>query len=237
MKFSVRQVQQALNRQGFRLQTDGIMGPKTEAAISAFKGRHGLRRRPTIGPITAGLLFGDKPTKASAPSVAEEFFPPWVNELGRYMWLHEVRDKEKLSAWLKSDGAFLGDPSKLPWCGDAMQTAIRLTLPNEPFPGALGKNPYWARNWALFGKKHPLALGVMVPITRGKGGHIGTAVGYDPMLKRVRIRGGNQSNTINDTWIKEKRVIDYRAPVTWNGVLPAIPIMDASGQVISTNEA
>lgn len=244
MQYTVRQLQRALNKHGFPVDVDGVMGPETEAAVSAFKGKHGLRRRPLIGPLTYKLLFGKR--RPRPPEGSDDIFPPWLNELGRYMHLHEVRDNEELSRWLRSDGATLGDPAKLPWCGDAMQTAIRLTLPSEPFPGALGENPYWARNWALLGREHPLALGVMVAMVRPGGGHIGSAVGYDPKLRRIRIRGGNQSNMINDTWADEARVIGlrkpghatgYRVPVTYDKKLPPIPIMNAEGAVISRNEA
>lgn len=243
MTYTTRQLQEALNRHGYRVAIDGIMGPETENAISNFKGSHGLRRRPLIGPLTAKLLFGDDiPDRRDN----DRDFPPWVNELGRYMGLHEVRDKGILSRWLKSDGGTLGDPSKLPWCGDAMHTAIRLTLPDEPFPGPLGENPYWARNWVYLGHEHELALGVMVVSKRGSGGHISTAVGYDPQRRRIRVRGGNQSNTINDTWIDEgrtlglrgpKRAEGYRKPATYGKALPPIPIMNSAGQVISRNEA
>ena len=118
-----------------------------------------------------------------------------------------------------------------------METAIRLTLPNEPFPDALGINPYWARNWALLGEKSKLALGAIIVIKRGSGGHIASAVGYDPRNKRIRIRGGNQSNQISDTWVKEDRVLAIRKPSTWKHQLPPIPIMNSRGAVISTNEA
>ena len=235
MTYTTRQVQQALNRHGYKLVEDNIMGPNTEAAISDFKGKHGLMPRPLIGPLTEKLLFGGGTKPRKKPD--DEKSPPWVNELGRHMGWHEVYNRSALMAWLRSDGGTLGDPSKLPWCGDAMHTAIRLTLPDEKFPGDLGKNPYWARNWALFGDKSDLRYGVMVVIVRGSGGHIATAVGYDPVRKRVRIRGGNQSNAITDTWIDEARVIAYRAPKTWPHELPPIPIMNSSGQVISRNEA
>ena len=248
--YSVKQIQEALIDQGHKIKADGIMGPNTELAISNFKADNGLRRRPLIGPLTIELLFDKKKVRKSIFNFdffkKDHVYPPWVNELGRHMNWHEVRDNAKLQEWLRSDGATLGDPAKLPWCGDAMATAIRLTLPNEQFPGALGENPYWARNWVLFGDETQLALGAMIVATRGSGGHIATAVGYDPDKRRIRVRGGNQSNSINDTWLDEGRIVGYRSPMnatgyrkptTWRHKLPPIPIMNSAGQVVSTNEA
>ena len=234
MIYTTRQIQQALNKHGYKLEEDNVMGPLTEAAITAFKRRNGLRARPTIGPITLGLLFDEgKPRKKPG----DDTYPAWLTELALYMGRHETRDNWLLRKWLKSDGRTLGDPSKLPWCGDAIQTAIRLTLPKEQFPGALGKNPWWARNFLLLGKKTKLKLGAIVVASRGSGGHVAAAVGYDPKRKRVRVRGGNQSNMVSDTWLDERRVLGYRAPKTWPHELPPIPIMNSKGQVVSTNEA
>jgi len=54
--------------------------------------------------------------------------------------------------WLKRDGRSLSDPVKNPWCGDFVETCIRIALPNEPLLGALGTNPYRTGTWLLFGQ-------------------------------------------------------------------------------------
>ena len=54
--YSVKDIQQALNKHGYKLKIDGAMGPKTEKAISAFKRKRGWRARPWIGPLTAEAL-------------------------------------------------------------------------------------------------------------------------------------------------------------------------------------
>lgn len=231
-------IQRALLAKGFDPEgIDGIIGPKTEAAISAFKASRGLLARPYIGPITLDLLLGATPP--SAPTGTPS--PPWVNELGRYLWKHETRDSAILRRWLASDGKTLGDPAKLPWCADAIQTAVRLTLPQEPFPGKVGANPYLARNWMDFGEPTVLAYGAIAIFWRGSrtgmSGHIGAAVGHDPRGKRLRIRGGNQSDMISDAWLDEARLLGYRKPKTWPHPLPPVPIMNSAGAVISTNEA
>ncbi|MBO6553241.1 MAG: peptidoglycan-binding protein [Roseitalea sp.] len=233
-------IQEALADKGFYDgRVDGIYGPKTEAAIIAFKRSVGLRARPYFGPITQAKLFDANAKANKAPA-----FPslvPWLNEIGKYIGRHESADYSILSRWLRSDGAYLGDPRRFPWCGDAVQTAIKRTLPSEPFPGRVGQNPYLARNWLDFGEPEELRFGVVVVLWRGSrsgmSGHVCFAIGYDPKRRRIRVRGGNQSNRVSDTWVREDRVLGYREPVTFGHELPPIPIMNSAGAVISTNEA
>lgn len=231
--YSVLAIQRALNAHGFRLAEDGIMGPRTEAAISEFKRRNGWRARPWIGPLTAKALGLTAAEPGEKPARGDAIMPVWITAMNKWMYKHEVKHNKELAEFLKSDGRTLGDPSKLPWCGDWMETIVKLTLPDEPFTGDLGENPYWARNWAKFGNKSKLAYGAMIVIGYKKGGHICCAVGYDPKKKRIRIRGGNQSNMVKDSWISESKVIAIRKPKTWQHPLPKIPIMSASGKVLS----
>ena len=85
-----------------------------------------------------------------------------------------------------------------------VQTCIRLTLPDEPFPNALGINPYLARNWRMFGRHSDPAFGAVVYFWRGKrngvSGHVGFAVAFDRKRNRIKVRGGNQSNSVSDAW-------------------------------------
>lgn len=238
----VRKVQQRLKDLGFDPgKIDGLPGPKTDAAIVRFKVSKGLAPRPYLGPITLEHLFPGWGQAGALTDVPTMAMLPWMNEISKHMTLHEKKNFAALFAWLKSDGKTIGDPRVYPWCGDAVQTAIKLTLPNEPFPGNLGINPYLARNWQLFGRDDGPRFGAVAVFWRGTktgvSGHVGFAIGRDPKLKRIRVRGGNQSDTISDAWLDEDRLLGYRVPKTWNGQLPALPIVDSKGAIISTNEA
>jgi uncharacterized protein (TIGR02594 family) len=155
-------------------------------------------------------------------------------EAKKVMGLHEDRDRAVLAKWLKSDGKTLGDPSKLPWCGDFVDTAIELALPDEPRPGKLGENPYWALNWLLFGKACNPAYGAVVAFERPGGGHVGFLVGQDE--KRFYVLGGNQGDTVSVTPIDRGRARGYRWPTTYKGRPGDLPQMK-SATASSKNEA
>lgn len=183
---------------------DGIMGPRTESAIIAFKRSRGLRARPYVGPLTWAALRSATP--ADKPNL-----PPWIVEANKVVGLHEVIHNKKLSEWLKSDGHFLGDPSKLPWCGDYVETSIRLGLPDEPIP----TNPYWALNWQKFGEFCGPTLHCIASIERNGGGHVGFIMGQDKT--RYYMLGGNQSNVASIVPVSKSRFTreSFRWPSTY----------------------
>lgn len=235
----VKQVQLALAQAGFDPgDADGVIGPKTEAAIVAYKIANGLVSRPYLGPVTLAKLIGGD---ADDYLEIESLQLPWVNELGKHLGWHEVQNNAALETWLRSDGSTVGDPSKVPWCGDCMETAIRLTLPNEWVitDKRLRTNPYWALNWVYFGVQCKPAYGAISAFRRDGGGHIAVLMGFDKKHNRYRIRGGNQSNRVSDTWIDAVRMAPAcpRKPSTWAHELPPLPFMDSTGAIISHNEA
>lgn len=209
-----REVQRALIRHGFDLGpagADGIFGSRTESAIVAFKRSIGYKTTTYIGPMTWDRLMEEKPETALT---REEL--PWIKEGIKVIRLHEAQDNRKLSVWLKSDGQTLGDPSKLPWCGDFVETSIRLGLPTERFPGPLKANPYWALNWRHFGVGlMRAAYGAVASISRDGGGHVGFVVGED--AQHLYLLGGNQSNRVSVAPFSKSRFVpeSFRWPLTW----------------------
>lgn len=159
---------------------------------------------------------------------------PWIIE-GKTVWgLHEVRDNAKLRTWLRSDGKTLGDPAALPWCGDYVETAIKNSLPNEPFTGAVGKNPYWARNWLKFGMSVDPCYGAVIVFSRGKGGHVGFVVGEDNT--DYYVLGGNQSDSVNIVRISKQRFLGCTWPTTHPNPNRPLPRMTAGSIPRTTNE-
>lgn len=203
---------------------DGIFGRDTIAAITKFQidERLDIKFPGTVGPRTLSALgLG-----------TGEVLPPWVLEAKRKMGLHEVRDNAELKKYLKSDGHTLGDPSKLPWCGDFIETVIAVTLPKE----LVVANPYWARNWLKFGveiAKDKPVMGAVGIAERDTGGHVFIVVGHDKT--HFHALGGNQSNSVSIVRIEKKRVLGLRHPSTYPVPSLVLPFTVFNGQ-ISTNE-
>lgn len=204
----IRNHQQILDRAGYDPgPVDGVWGPMTEAASRAFIAARGTARASGLPHL------------------------PWIEEMLSVFGLHEARDNARLRAWLKSDGATLGNPAGLPWCGDAVETAIRNAIPDEPFTGDLKANPYWARNWLGFGVICQPVYGAVAVFERGSGGHVGFIVGQD--ARSWHVLGGNQGDKIGVTAIDKRRLLGCRWPRTvFNPNLPA-PVRAAIAQSVN----
>lgn len=211
-----RFLQERLNAHGERLDVDGDWGRKSQAALRRFQAREGLavtgmadqgtvdalRRAPENAPASQAL-----PERA----VPDERMPPWMAELHRKMGLHEVRDNAVLARWLRRWGRFLGDPARLPWCGDAVESAIAKTLRDEPLPS----NPFWAQAWNTFGIDAGVPLIGSIGVIRWSksAGHVGFVAGVSG--SQIHLLGGNQSNAINIRAFPAGKFLGFRWPVTF----------------------
>lgn len=213
MRKPIRDLQRALERLGHSPGAiDGLWGPRTARAMEALLAARGrAASSSTSGPL------------------------PWIAEAMSALGRHEVRDRSWLMAWLKRDGRTLGDPAKNPWCGDFVETCIRVALPDEPLLGALGSNPYWARNWLIFGQEVPPILGAVLVFARGSGGHVGFAMGQDGT--HFHVLGGNQSDAVTIARIAKSRLLGARWPATVPPRIEPLPAMKPGGSLTTTNEA
>ena len=159
---------------------------------------------------------------------------PWITEAKSARGRNEARDRSWLMGWLKRDGRSLGDPGKNPWCGDFVETCIRMALPDEPLLGALGTNPYWARNWLLFGQAVQPITGAVLIFERGVGGHVGFAVGQDDT--HFYVLGGNQSDAVTVAHVAKSRLLGARWPATLPVRSQRLPTMKPGAFLSTTNE-
>lgn len=234
MSYDIKLIQKSLVAKGFGpLAIDGVFGPMTSFAVRAFKRSVGLADRDFVGPITYARLTDD--TNAIQVAVANTFTAPWFAEMAKMIGKHESKNHAEVAAWLKSDGSTVGDPARIPWCGDGMQTAIKNTLVDEPLP----ENPYAAINWLKFGKAvAPQRCSILV-FHRGNPdswqGHIGQYAGESE--DNYYVLGCNQSNSVTIAPIAKSRLREggSRWPLT-GGISPSGQTLIMSGGVRSTNE-
>lgn len=225
-------LQSRLTAHGLPVPVDGDWGRSSIDALKTFQQRQGL---PVTGvadraSISALRIDPDAPEPSQMVSAPAELMPPWMAEMHRRMGLHEVRDKARLIDFLKI-GKFLGDPSALPWCGDAVESCIAKTLPAEPLPA----NPFWAQGWATFGinAQSPLVGSIGVIRWSAKSGHVGFVAGVEG--SKVVLLGGNQSNTINLASFPRDKFIAFRWPKTFP--VKAYPPLRGKATAISTEGA
>ena len=195
-------------------------------AAGAIDGQWGVR--------TARALKSLLVANGRAASLAPPGPLPWISEAKTALGRNEARDRSWLMEWLKRDGRSLGDPSKSPWCGDFVETCIRSALPDEPLLGALGTNPYWARNWLLFGQAVQPITGAVLVFERGSGSHVGFAVGQDDTA--FYVLGGNQSDAVTVARITKSRLLGARWPATVPPRQQRLPTMRPGEFLNTTNE-
>lgn len=201
-------VQERLNAHGSSIAVDGVFGGSTRSALLEFQKRRKIKQSGVADARTVSALRSVPGGRAQV-TVPEEGMPPWMAELYRRKGLNEVRDKAALVRFL-SFGKLLGDPARLPWCGDAIESAMVKSLPNEPVPN----NPFWAQGWAEFGidAGGPKVGAIGVIRWSPKAGHVGIVAGYDSARRKVMLLGGNQSNAITLSWFPESKFIAFRWP-------------------------
>lgn len=211
-----------------KLAPDGIVGPKTLAALQ----RDGYRivslqlaetgylaHRANVGtPLTPWMDIA-RANLGVAEIVGPKHSPiimGWIQELGAKVLGIDVKDDET------------------PWCGTFAAMCISRSLPNEALPAIVVRASSWSKFGVPLVKPSP---GAVMVYTRDGGGHVGFYVGED--ATHDHIIGGNQSNKVSQMRIAKSR----RAPVDairWPKTVP-LPtvgpvILTASG-AISRNEA
>lgn len=233
----IKWLQGRLNNAGFAAgPEDGIPGRRTIGAIKAFQRARGLPITGTATTKTVEALrtvsTGVNP-KAPVPTqqLYDEF--PWMRIALGKKGLRETGDSAAaLRKFLKSDGKTLGDPAKLPWCGDFVETCMALALPDEALP----TNPYLARNWLKFGREG-IGYGATLVFKRPgapTSGHVGYYYAEDKT--HYHVLGGNQSNSVSVTRIAKTRLLGSRFPLT-GGPYRSIKVVVAPNGSVSTNEA
>lgn len=246
MNMTTKELQTLLKRHGFyNGKIDGDNGPKTKAAIIAFKQSKGLRARPLVGPITAfALRKGIKPAPAKIIlSGSALVMPTWLRLAYSHLGLREIvgsqHNAEILGWWKRLSLPFKDDET--PWCAgfvNAMVQAAGLPI--------VGKNRAAALGWRWNGYGTRLdgpALGAIMSMERpGRpgSGHMTFVAGRDKNGNIMGL-GGNQGNVVSiNPYHASNRKAQYHWPECMtpliSGGLASLPLITSSGSKL-TNEA
>jgi uncharacterized protein (TIGR02594 family) len=206
-------LQERLIAHGASIKADGDWGRNSIAALQAFQRLKGLIDSGVADQVTIAALREAPAGGTTRPMpmvAAATVMPPWMAEMHRKMGLHEVSNTASLIEWLKI-GKYLGNPKNLPWCGDAVESCIAKTLPQEPLPS----NPFFAQAWKDFGidADGPAVGAIGVIRWDPSSGHVGIVAGISG--DRVNLLGGNQSNSINISSFPRSKLIAFRWPSTF----------------------
>jgi uncharacterized protein (TIGR02594 family) len=230
---AVKRIQEALKAKGFNPgPIDGVWGRNTISAVKAFQQKEGLKVDGVIGPKTTAALFAGAPP-AAQPAGA---LLPWFEEARHLMGTKEIlgpRSNAAIMDWATNlDIHYAGDD--VPWCGLFVAHCVGSTLQDEVLPG----NPLGARQWECFGTSTAPRLGsVMVfwreSLASGKG-HVGFYAGEDDSA--FQILGGNQSDKVCLTWLAKDRLRGARWPTSGASLVTAA-VRKSRNEGLSVNEA
>ena len=233
---TILDVQKALIAAGFNPGSpDGVMGPKTRAAILAFQRAKALEVDGIVGPVTAAALFGPGHVAAKSDS-AISLGMPWLIEAARLLGLKEgpgAQNNPVIMDWVRELDAPMSS-DETPWCGLFVAHCITSALPNDTIPA----NFLGARQWRRFGTVCAPQFGAVLVFWRisrnGAKGHVGFYWAEDD--SHYHVLGGNQSDTVSITRVAKDRFLDAR----WTASLPTQGITrtaTAAGMLVSINEA
>ena len=248
---SVREIQQALKDKGFDPGAiDGVWGRKTIAAVKQFQSEQRLTVDGIVGPKTKAALLGTATTgTATTPGtpvtpgtpatpvpLAEASILPWYEEAKHLMGTKEVlgsKSNPDILDWAE-DLDIQYSTDDIPWCGLFVAHCVGATLPQEALPA----NPLGARQWERFGDSTDPRVGAVMVFwrkSRQSGlGHVGFYVGEDN--DAYQILGGNQSDSVCLTWMGKNRFLSAHWPKSASK-LTSLAVMKKRNEGLSSNEA
>ena len=234
---AIRRVQQALKDQGCDPgAVDGIWGRNTIAAVKMFQQQHHLDPDGVVGPRTSAALFARAPT-ATTPPTATPSTLVWFEEAKHLVDVKEVPGSQNnpvIIDWA-TDLHIMYSGDDIPWCGLFTAHCVGSTLPGEPLPA----NPLGARQWEGFGDATTPRLGAIMVFWRDPKdqgvGHVGFYNGEDATA--YQILAGNQSDQVSLAWVPKSRFLKARWPKSAAGIASGAVKMARGDSKLSENEA
>lgn len=229
----IKEIQQRLTAHGFLPgSADGVMGPRTSAAIIRFKMAKGLEARDYVGPITLAALRQAPSAKPVPPKVAGE--PVWLRRARQEIGVTEIAGRQHservLSYWQLAKLNFSDDET--PWCAGFVGAMLEDC-------GIKSTRSGMARSYENWGQPCSAVPGAIVVFWRGSrnsgSGHVGFVAGRDH-YGNLMVLGGNQGDAVNIKPFAADRVVGYRWPSGFDPSGAPLSVWISDGKV-STNEA
>lgn len=161
----------------------------------------------------------------------------WLAIARSYLGVKEIpgpASNPTILGWAKALGGWVASwyrNDDTPWCA----LFVWHCLQRAGLPIGTGAELVRAKAFLTYGL--PLeepALGCLLVFDRAGGGHVGFYTGET--AKAFRVLGGNQANSVNETWIAKSRCLAYRWP---SQTLPEPPLrvwLSPTGAPLSENE-
>lgn len=215
---AVLMLQLALRNAGHELVPDADFGGITETAVLDFQRAHGLAADGIVGPRTAAAIDAIERRALELATVADQIPMPSVKDVAP--WLSVMRaitgtkeltgkaDSTVILGWAKEIGILYPDlkgtigwynADSIPWCGLAAAYAMA-KAGFKPPPLALGA-VNWFNDWPNGYRLEHGCPGAVLVKSRTGGGHVTFYETED--ANYYYCRGGNQSDMVNVAAIRK----------------------------------
>ncbi|UQA55190.1 TIGR02594 family protein [Polyangium aurulentum] len=211
----VRELQRALNRWGYQLKAEGYFGPITDASVRSFQRKKGLEPDGIVGPKTwaavlargnADMSTGNPPRPPAAPPpeparpspAGAGNAPAWMKFAKAEVGVHEVAGKAKNPRIIEYHAATtLGAKSdEIAWCASFVNWCLQKA-------GIRGTRSAAAASFATWGDATEARYGAICVIYNASaansrlstsGNHVGFLV--EETGTHFVMLGGNQSDSV-----------------------------------------
>jgi uncharacterized protein (TIGR02594 family) len=233
---AVRRLQGALALLGYAVEADGDFGPATEDAVKDLQKQRGLGVDGVLGPktgaaIDAALAALPQAKTTPMPGTTADSDPPWLKRMTNMLGLYEVpgeADNPEIIKMAQACGGTIKREYKhdsIPWCA----LAVNYSFIAEGFPGTDSLLALDFRKYGL--RLAGPARGAIATKKRQGGGHVFLVVGRTKDGEIIG-RGGNQSDMVCDA-LFDPEELQYNWPP--NYPLPEIGIQKLPVLIPSTH--